>query len=89
VALVRCEDFPTVRCTCRKAINEDFGPFDISPGGRGEGVDNSGVGCGKGLGYGCCGQLKVVEHDIVPSDNNEVSLCYLPYGRDADLLMRG
>jgi hypothetical protein len=89
VVLVRCEDFLTVRYACRKAVNEDFGPFNISLGGRGKGINNSQVRCGEGLGYGCHSQLEVVEHDIVPSNNNQVSLRCPPHNRDADLLMRG
>jgi len=54
VVFIGSKDFPAVGCTCGEAIYEEFGPFDIGPGGRGQRVDSSRVGEGESLGYSGC-----------------------------------
>jgi hypothetical protein len=41
VALLWGERSLSVRCAYRKAIDKEFGPSDIGPGGRGGRIDSS------------------------------------------------
>jgi len=41
VALLWGERAPSVGHTCREAIDEEFGPFDIGPSRRRGGIDSS------------------------------------------------